>query len=294
MRALACGLATLDVTQVVARVPAANDKVVARSTSLEAGGPALNAALTCAALRVATTLVTAVGDGVAAEVVRADCARYGVRLADVADPASGWVVPVSTVLVTEGTGERAVVSRNAVGMTAYAACSPQFWAGLLDGVGAVLVDGHHLPVGIAAAREARGRGIPVLLDGGSWKPGLEELLPWVDVAVVSADFAVPGGGDGDGEALLALGPAWVARTAGAEPVRWWARDGGTGTVPVPRVRVVDTLGAGDVLHGALLAEMARTGRSDLPGALARAVAVASTSVQAPGARGWLKRERASG
>ncbi len=292
MRALACGLATLDVTQVVARVPAANDKVVARSTSLEAGGPALNAALTCAALGVATTLVTAVGDGVAAEVVRADCARYGVRLADVADPASGWVVPVSTVLVTEGTGERAVVSRNAVGMTAYAACSPQFWAGLLEGVGAVLVDGHHLPVGIAAAREARGRGIPVLLDGGSWKPGLEELLPWVDVAVVSADFAVPGGGDG--AALLALGPAWVARSAGASPVRWWARDGASGAVPVPRVAVVDTLGAGDVLHGALLAEMARTGRSDLPGALARAVSVANASVQAPGARGWLKRERVSG
>ncbi len=50
--------------------------------------------------------------------------------------------------------------------------------------------------------------------------------------------------------------------------------------------VVDTLGAGDVLHGALLAAVARTGLEDLPAALTEAVGVASRSVGAPGALGW--------
>ena len=102
--------------------------------------------------------------------------------------------------------------------------------------------------------------------------------------VASADFHAPGGDRLDD--LLSLGPEWVARSAGAGPVEWRAADGTSGTVEPPRVDVVDTLGAGDVLHGALLAEVGRHGIRDLPGALDRAVAVASRSVGAVGARGW--------
>ena len=86
--------------------------------------------------------------------------------------------------------------------------------------------------------------------------------------------------------LLALGPTWRRRSAGSGPVQWAAADGPSGSVETPAAEVVDTLGAGDVLHGALLAELARHGLADLPAALERAVAVAARSVEAPGARGW--------
>ncbi len=285
--ALACGLATVDVVHVVDAVPRADEKVVARSTTVTAGGPALNAALTTSLLGVRTRLVSAVGAGPLASVIARDYASCGVGLTDVAPP--GFEPPLSTVLVTRSSGARAVVSRNAVGTTGYADHSPRRVAEWLDGVSAVLVDGHHLPVCLAVAQEARRRALPVLLDGGSWKPGLEELLRLVDVAVVSPAFTVPdtGGRHGDGlTGLLGLGPWWAARTAGADPVRWAGRDGGTGEVEVPWVEVVDTLGAGDVLHGALLAAMAREGTADLPGALVWAVEVAARSVGAAGARGW--------
>ena len=285
--ALACGLATVDVVHVVDHVPAADEKVVAYSTTVSAGGPALNAALTAALLGVGTRLVSAVGSGPLAAVVARDYASCGVALVDVAPV--GFEPPVSSGLVTRQTGERAVVSRNAVGTVDYQAPSPRRVEEWLDGVSAVLVDGHHLPVALAVVQEARRRVVPVLLDGGSWKPGLEELLPYVDVAVVSDAFAVPGGGGrhGDGlTGLLDLGPWWAARTAGPRPVRWAGRDGTSGEVPVPELDVVDTLGAGDVLHGALLAEVARGGTTDLPGALATAVGVATRSVAFRGVRGW--------
>jgi sugar/nucleoside kinase (ribokinase family) len=155
---------------------------------------------------------------------------------------------------------------------------------LLDDVTAVLVDGHLLLAAVPLAAAARSHGIPVLLDAGSWKPGLEALLEHVDVLVASADFHPP---PGDRlEDLLALGPAWVARSAGPRPVPWRAADGSSGSVEVPTVAVVDTLGAGDVLHGALLAQVGRHGIHDLPRALEAAVEVSSRSVAAPGARGW--------
>ncbi|MBM6398886.1 PfkB family carbohydrate kinase [Phycicoccus sonneratiae] len=290
--ALACGLATVDVVHVVESVPGPDEKVVARSTTVSAGGPACNASMTCAVLGVPTRFVGAVGSGPLSAVVLRDLAAHGVAVSDVAPAA--FQPSLSTVLVTESSGERAVVSHNAVGLAgrhAEAPLSASAVDAVLDGVGAVLVDGHHLPLALAVAQGARRRGVPVLLDGGSWKPGLERLLALVDVAVVSAAFTPPDAGSDVLADVLALGPVWVARSDGPGPVRWRSSRGRSGSVEVEPVPVVDTLGAGDVLHGALLAALARTGLDDLAGALAGAVAAATRSVGAPGALGWAHPDR---
>ncbi|WP_418606057.1 hypothetical protein [Georgenia sp. SUBG003] len=136
----------------------------------------------------------------------------------VADLADDGDPPVSTVLVTHGTGERAVVSTNAVGR-GVAFPAPE----ILAGAGVLLVDGHLLAAQAALARSARSRGTTVVLDGGSWKDGLGDLLPYVDLAVLSADFVPPwvGAGPGDAGLLTAVtrrGPRLVARSHGAGPV----------------------------------------------------------------------------
>ena len=282
MAALACGLATVDVVQTVERLPAADEKVVALATRVEAGGPALNAAMTAALLGMPCRLVTAVGAAPLAAVVRADCESAGVELVDVAG--DGFELPVATVLLTRSTGDRAVVSRGAIGPDAGVARPAGAIGALLHGIRAVLVDGHHLGLAVPLAAGARACGIPVLLDAGSWKPGLPDLLRSVDVLLASAAFHPP---TGDSlPYLLALGPAWVGRSAGSGPVHWAASDGSSGSVEVPAAEVVDTLGAGDVLHGALLAALARHGSVEVRQALEQAVAVASRSVEAAGARGW--------
>ncbi|SFE73194.1 Sugar or nucleoside kinase, ribokinase family [Flavimobilis marinus] len=291
-RVLAVGLATLDVVQVVERLPGPDEKLVARSVDVDAGGPALNAARTAALLGCDVTLVTVVGAGAIGEAVRAGLGA--VRLDDRATGAAG--AAVSTVLVTAGTGERAVVSTNATGVVVQAEAPD------LTGVCAVLVDGHHLDLALATAAEARRLGIPVLLDGGSWKPGLEALLAHVDVALLSADFRLPAdlalpaaGAALSSGSLLAdvarLGPTVVAQSHGAGAIEVLAHSRAA-TVPVPRAgRVVDTLGAGDVLHGALLACLAAGPRAlgaVVVDALAVAAEVASASVAAPGALGWAR------
>ena len=289
-RLVCCGLTTVDVTQVLDRLPGPDEKVVADGLDVTFGGPAANAAAVATALGVPTRLVTVLGTGALADVARAGLAEAGVEVVDLVPDAPG-VLPVSTVLVTRASGARAVVSVNGARVTSL----PVPDLDVLQGARALLVDGHHPQAAAALGRAARGAGVPVLLDGGSWKPATPQLLAVTDLAVLSADFRVPGRAHDDVDALLdevaCRGPWFVARSAGQGPVR--VRQGAPGGqgVPVrssvrpPVVPVVDTLGAGDVLHGAMAAALA--GGAAPVAALEHGVRCASESVQHRGARGWL-------
>jgi sugar/nucleoside kinase (ribokinase family) len=297
---LACGVAVLDVQQTVDRLPGPDEKLVADDLLVASGGPAANAAVTAAALGVGARLVTRIGDSPLGTLIHADLAAHGVEVVDRAGPLDQPAV--STVLVTRGTGQRAVVSVNA---SRHGAVRPDGgpgaaggWApALVDGMDAVLVDGHHLDLAIPLAGAARAAGVPVLLDGGSWKPGLERLLMLVDIALISAVLRVPadlGGssgrpGDDVLAAVRALGPPVVARSRGPLPIEVLT-GAGRAEVPVPHVEVADTLGAGDVLHGALAAWLAARGSDDLHDGLAWAARIAADSCTAAGARGWLADE----
>jgi len=289
---ICCGLVTLDVVQVVDALPGPDQKVVADGLDVRFGGPAANAAATAVALGVPTRLVTAVGSGPVADLVRAGLREAGVEVVDLAAglPATP---PVSTVLVTRATGERAVVSVNATGAPDLGAAARAALAGpgagALAGATAVLVDGHHLGAAVPVAAAARAAGVPVALDGGSWKPGLGDLLAHVDHAVLSADFRLPDGGpDVLGDLLGRWPVASAARSAGGRPLRFLERGGARGEVAVAAVppdEVVDTLGAGDVLHGALAAELARG--AGVAEALRAGCRRATESVRHSGALGWV-------
>src|SRR5699024_3251943 len=100
---------TLDVVHRVARHPGPNEKVTADSQEIAAGGPAANAAVVARALGADATLITALGEGPAASLARADLHACGVRTVDVAGRHD---LSVSSVVVGPG-GERAVVSTDA-------------------------------------------------------------------------------------------------------------------------------------------------------------------------------------
>ncbi|WIM98802.1 PfkB family carbohydrate kinase [Actinoplanes oblitus] len=280
---LLAGLCTLDVLQLVERYPADNEKVTALTQTVAAGGPATNAAATVAHLGGTATLLTAVGRHPLAAGIHADLADLGVRLIDLAADDPGPPA-VSSIVVSAGTGNRAVVSTNGAARTVV----PPGVLPISGDVRAVQVDGHHPELAVAVLTEARRRGIPTLLDAGSWKAVTPALLPLVDVVVCSADFRPPRD-IGVADLLAGHGVRWIAVSRGAEPLLRWTGAGFT-EQPVPRTTVVDTLGAGDVLHGALTLAVAR--RWPLTGAtfaeaLDEAAAVATRSCASFGTRAWM-------
>ncbi|NKY19423.1 hypothetical protein HF999_13730 [Tsukamurella spumae] len=263
------GLATVDVISSVEETPPRNGKVTAVRQDVSGGGPALNAAAVFAALGGRAVLAAPVGDGALARLVRDDLAACGVELLDLASP--GFGPPVSAVTVHAPTGERQVVSFDGTG---YPDLVPPIHA---EGFDVLLLDGHGPAAARAAMRSAVAASVPIVLDAGRWRPVFAELLMYAAHVIRSADFRPP-----DGAAVT--GPPVVAVTDGAGPIRYEI-EGVAGTLEVPAVPVVDTLGAGDVLHGAYAFAIAR---GDAPvDALRFAAARASDKCRYPGVRAWL-------
>lgn len=276
------GLATLDVIQLVDSPPGLNQKTAALRSWLAAGGPAAGAAITFAALGGQAQLWTVLGDSPSARLVAGELANCGVEIVDFAP--AGFDLAASVVQVIEATGERSVVSGSAH-RPDLAEVSP-------GGVGAaeiVLIDGHHPGLARPAVSSAAAAGLPVVVDAGSYKPVLAELLPRATEVICSADYRAPD--DSSGAALLQGRTEFVAVSHGAEAVQWWSREQ-TGVVRPPAVPVRDTLGAGDVLHGAYC--YWRCGGLAPIEALRRAVEVASERVQHLGPTEWRSAVAATG
>ncbi len=285
-RGLFVGLATLDLIQRVARRPGVNEKVIAQRSDLAPGGPATGAAVTFSALGGHSVLLSALGPGPVGRLAAGKLRHAGVHIVDAW--ATGADLSISAITVLDGTGERSVVSRNAEDLSAVV---PADLPALTRDADVVLIDGHHPDLAVAAARAAQAAEVPVVLDCGSAKAVYADLVPLADAAVCSAGFTVGGrGGFGAvSTTLLSEGAHLVAMTAGAAPVRWRTQDA-TGAVKIPPVTVRDTLGAGDVLHGAVAFARAR-GVTDPERSLRFGVAVASLRVQHVGPRTWLDDKR---
>jgi sugar/nucleoside kinase (ribokinase family) len=281
-KGLFVGLTTVDVQYLVVTFPQPDAKTVAAGFSMTAGGPATNAAITFAYLGGQGHLLAAVGQSPFTPLIVAELQRYGVALTDLT-PAATALPTISSIVTTAGTGSRAVIT------TRRAAPSPPPSVGALpelDGCAVVLVDGFQMEACRVVARAARERGIPVVLDGGSWKDGMETLLPSVDIAICSEDFHTPAGGEPEQvfRFLAEHGVPYRAITRGARPIRYSTpRD--AGEIAIAAVRVVDTLGAGDILHGAFC--HAYASGSDFRTALAQAAQVATRSTQSFGTRAWM-------
>jgi sugar/nucleoside kinase (ribokinase family) len=265
VRGLCVGLATLDLVQRVGRRPGVDEKMVAQSSDLAAGGPAAAAAVTFSALGGQATLLSALGPGPIGRLVKDDLNGAGVRTVDAW--AGGADLSVSAITVLAGTGERSVVSRNADDIVI---AVPADLPGLIQHTDVVLIDGHHPGLAVAAGRAAKVAGAPVVLDCGSTKAVYDDLVPLADAVVCSSNFV------GSPDEFDAVAAALLS-----------------GAVKVPMVTVRDTLGAGDVLHGAFAFARAQ-GVTDPDHSLSFAVAVASLRVQHAGPRSWLNDPRLQG
>ncbi len=276
------GLSTIDIVYGVDEFPAPNAKVAARSQSILVGGPATNAAIAFAHFGGQATLVSAIGRHPLVQAIRQELERYSVQLIDL-NPDFGDVPVISSAAVDRA-GRRNVVSANAARFITPAA---EVNRKLCERASITLVDGHFMKACQAWASAARANGVSVVLDGGSWKDGTEELLKSVQTAICSADFLPPGCTSKDDvvQFLKDRSVANIAVTDGANPVHF-ASGQSSGTLRVPEVEVVDTMGAGDIFHGAYC-HFASTGAGFVE-ALAEAAKVAAESCCFAGTREWME------
>lgn len=269
------GAATLDALALVEHYPGADERVVASDLGFAGGGPAATAAVAAARLGHDVAFIGAVGADSTGEEILAGLASEGVRT-DAMVRVAGAESGASLVVITRETASRAITNR------------PLPHADLTSS---------------PAARELLAASTWVHTDHIGWEPTmrtLSEMSPRpstsydgghlvegftardLDLYVPTVDALARRFGDRPVEELLERAAresgGTVVATAGADGA--WTLEPGRAArlVPGVAVDVLSTLGAGDVFHGALVAQVAE-GRP-LDEAVTRANAVAALSTTA--------------
>ena len=279
-RGVFVGLSTIDLIYGVDHFPVPNSKVAANDQDLFIGGPATNAAITFSLLGGRSSLVTVVGRHTIAGLIRKELRKHCVRLTDL-NPDFQEAPVVSSVFIDK-MGNRNIVSANASRVPA----SPtEVDLKVLHRARIALVDGHYMERCQDWSRAAKAQGVPVVLDAGSWKDGTEELVKSSDTVICSSDFLPPGCRKQSDvfDYLKAHGVENIAMTRGPDSVLFSSRSS-SGSLRVPRVKAIDTMGAGDVFHGAFC-YYASVGRK-FDSALSEAVRIAAESCRFRGPRAW--------
>jgi sulfofructose kinase len=278
---LCVGHAVQDFVFAVPELPARGEKYRASRFESMGGGPAATAAVTVARLGGRAVLAARVGDDAAAAMIVDELRGYGVDCGHVRR-CHGCGSSVSAVIV-DAHGERMIVNHLDPGLPV----DPSWLPGPAGvGAQAVLVDTRWPEGALAALRAARSAGLPAVLDADRPIPPGGELLRAATHVAFSADALCDFAGiDDPAQALERVGaglPGWCCVTAGGDGV-YALEDGGVVRHAAHAVPVVDTLGAGDVWHGAFALALA-DGR-DERAAIRQASAAAALKVQRHGGRG---------
>lgn len=275
------GLITLDLVYLTATYPDKNQKVVASNYAVTAGGPATNAAVTFSYFNNQTILLGGLGNHPITYLIKADLEKHNVRIQDL-DKIRSEPPPVSSIITTQDTGDRAVISINA---TKSQISKELIDSQIIHDVDIVLIDGHQMVASLEIAQFAKSKNIPIVIDGGSWKTGFEEILPVVDYAICSANFYPPNC-ESEEEVFAYLASQnipHIAITQGEKSIKYLS-NGKFGNVEVPKVNAVDTLGAGDIFHGAFCHYIFN---GEFTEALTNAANIAAHSCQYFGTRQWM-------
>jgi sulfofructose kinase len=282
-RLVCLGLSAFDAVWTVGALPTGGGKTRALEFREGGGGLAANAAVAAARLGGEVRFWGRAGDDRAGMTMRAELAAAHVDV-DSFRLFTGARSSVSGVVV-DGRGERAIVNFRGAELPVDPSWLP---LGDIAQVDAVLAD-PRWPEGAAALfAAARRHGVPTVLDGDVAEAAVfDALLADVDVAVFSepglAGYAAHAG---DLEAQLHFaherGCALAAVTLGERGMAWLGDDGSLRRLPAFAVDAVDTTGAGDVFHGALV--FALGARCEVAEAFEFASAVAALKCRHAGGR----------
>jgi sugar/nucleoside kinase (ribokinase family) len=282
LQALFVGITTLDIQYLVKDYPKSNIKTRAHNFKMSTGGPATNAAVTFSFLGGTSHLWSVIGNHVFTQFFLNDLEKWNIRVKDLS-PEITELPSVSSIITSGSTGDRSIIYskvRSNIFPEDYLVDVNKETFDIL------LVDALNMKASIEVAKYAKGKNIPVVLDGGSWKTNMEQLLPNITVALCSEDFYPPG--ISKNELVLNFlkesGIPFGAISRGQQSILYYDKSG-TGEIRVLSTSVIDTLGAGDILHGAFCYFFLKY--RNFRKALEKAAEIASRSCEYFGTRDWM-------
>jgi sulfofructose kinase len=249
--AVGIGYTALDYLGIVPHLPVENTKLEVRDFTIQGGGPTATAIVTMKRLGLSASYIGKVGDD-----------GFGARMLDElrredVDVTSVVVEPGATsqyafIMVDARTAARTILwTRGSVSPLR----AREVNLVLVRSARGLFIDDIEPEAAFAAAKAAREANVPVLIDAGSLREGVRDLLPLCDYIIASEHFAEQiSGGKSLGRALETIrsfGPKASVVTLGEKGCAFLS---GADVVEVPgfAVKAVDTTGAGDVFHGAYL------------------------------------------
>ena len=276
-RVVVLGAANVDVVVQVERRPDVGETVLGSDTVLASGGKGANAAVAAALLGAEVALLGAVGDDQNGRLLTEAMTEAGVAmdLVAVTTRASGaayiTVTPdgENTIVVSPGANSTVTVAR--VEQAADTIASAAVLLASLE----VPIDAVERAVSIAATADVR----PVVNLSPVASLSTETLAELDPLVVNEHEAGWLLGGMFSAERLLSLGPRSAVVTLGARGALVVESTGVT-EVPAPRVRVVDTTGAGDCFVGSMAMRLGEG--ASLVDAVGYAARVAALSVTRPG------------
>ena len=246
MKALFIGQAYIDMTLLTDTIPSGDDKAVANDYAVSFGGNAVTAAFASAKLGQVPDLLTTVADDWLGRMFLDMAARYhvSVHARKVRRSSLSFILPHE--------GKRAILrARDDDHLHPFPHLN-------ISQARALHIDGHMHEAALHYAREFRALGKLTSLDGGGLRSNTHEVMAFVDVAVVAERLCEQM--HMNAEEMLAYLKSRGVRiggvTEGERGMLWYDETGVVSRLPalsIPRDRVIDTNGAGDVFHGAYMA-----------------------------------------
>jgi len=246
------GIAVLDHAFQVDRFPEPGSKTRSNRFTAISGGCAANAAIAIARLgaraKLAAPLGGPAGDDVAGDSILALLGRERIDISAIVRHDNG-PSPISAILI-DNSGERIIVNYRDPALTSLRCADP---ARLLQGASALLIDNRFPEFVLPLAEAARRQGLIVLMDADEPTRETQSLLSACTHVVFSAEgLRATAQSDELASALpmvARLTDAQLAVTDGPDGTYWL--DGATLRHRLAyRIEALDTLGAGDVFHGA--------------------------------------------
>jgi sulfofructose kinase len=250
-RILCVGMPVRDLTFRVPGVPARGSKEHASHFDEICGGNALNAAIGIVRLGGRASICGPIGDAreTSSRFIFEQMAHEGIDTKHIVHM-RGLVTPISAIMI-DPSGERTIVTFR----------DPELWKvelpdvdALLEDCDAILTESRCAEFCTDLCAEARRRDIPVIVDVDRAMSLREGLLTASSHLVFSSEpLQETADVSDDGQALqkiAKLTPSFLAGTRGPRGTIWLDEHQDLQETPAFPVHTVDTLGAGDVFHGA--------------------------------------------